>query len=384
MQSSDARSMTSFHDLAGASDWFDGWLRTHALPLWWRVGADHLRGGFHEALSIHGAPLEQPRRARVQARQIYVFARAGLDGWPGPWREAVAHGLTFLLEKYHRSDGQFRTLVSADGAPLDDRASLYDQAFVLLALATVHRAQPGFADVARRADLLLATLQDRRHAAGGFREIDPNPFQSNAHMHLLESALAWIEAGGGSAWRELAAEIADLALQRFFDAEKGLVREFFDERWRPMPCALGRRVEPGHQFEWAWLLQRWGQNGHAAASAAAKRLYQAGLRGIDSHRGVVVDAMDDDFQIVETSARLWPQTEYLKATLSNDTDAAKIVTAAHALARYLDKSTVGVWRDVMHDDGTFLDGPAPGSSLYHIVSAITELSNNSSNAKYRQ
>ncbi len=382
MRGTGPQSTTPFCDIATASGWLNEWLRTYALPLWWRAGADHARGGFHESLSAHGAALDLPRRVRVQARQIYVFARVGVCGWPGPWREAIRHGVDFLLEKYQRYDGRFRTLVSADGALLDDSATLYDQAFVLLALAALHRAQPGFADAERRANLLRDALQDCRHAVGGFREVNPNPFQSNAHMHLLESALAWIEAGGGSVWHELAAEIVDLALQRFVDAEGGFIREFFDEHWQPMRCTRGRRVEPGHQFEWAGLLQRWGRNGHAAAGAAAERLFNAGLRGIDPRRGVVVDAMDDDFRLVETSARLWPQAEYLKAALilGNDVGRTHIVPAALTLARYFDTPTMGVWRDTMHDDGTFLDGAAPASSLYHIVSAITEFNEDTSNS----
>jgi hypothetical protein len=33
------------------------WLFDAALPLWWEQGADRVRGGFHEAITLDGKPL---------------------------------------------------------------------------------------------------------------------------------------------------------------------------------------------------------------------------------------------------------------------------------------------------------------------------------------
>ena len=57
------------------------WARNDALPLWWRVGADHRNGGFFDSMTLDGAPTTVPKRARVQARQVYVYATAGKMGW---------------------------------------------------------------------------------------------------------------------------------------------------------------------------------------------------------------------------------------------------------------------------------------------------------------
>src|SRR4051812_4590306 len=114
------------------------WFFNDALPLWWRVGADP-QGGFHESLGQDGEPMPAPRRLRVQARQSAVYAQAGALGWDGPWADACQHGLDFLLARYRRPDGLFRTLVDAAGSPLDDAAVLYDQAFVLYATAEAAR-----------------------------------------------------------------------------------------------------------------------------------------------------------------------------------------------------------------------------------------------------
>ena len=61
----------------------------HCLPLWSIEGWDQSTGGFVERLDIDGrADRAAPRRVRVQARQIYCFAKAAQLGWyPGRARD---------------------------------------------------------------------------------------------------------------------------------------------------------------------------------------------------------------------------------------------------------------------------------------------------------
>lgn len=368
---------TPFSDIAGAASWYRNWLHTSALPLWWSLGADHERGGFHESLSPEGEPVHAARRARVQTRQAFVYAAAGELGWKGPYRQAAWHGLDYFLDHYKRPDGQFRTLVAPDGAVLDETAVLYDQAFALLAMATLHRMEPGRRDLRAEAEALLAALQARRHTGGGFLEVAPYTYQANAHMHLLEASLAWAEAGGGPEWEALAAEIVALATSRFIDAKGGFLREFFDEQWAPMAGPDGRILEPGHQFEWAWLMARWAKRGHPEAEAVALRLFEAGVRGFDARRGVAINALLDDMSVHDDVARLWPQTEYLKAAviLRHVVGEAHVLRAAKGLHSYLLTPALGAWRDKYQADGTFTQEPAPASSFYHIVAACMELRN---------
>ena len=361
-----------FQTTTEAAAWFDQWLKTSALPLWWALGADHVRGGFREALTPEGAPVEAPRRSRVQTRQTFVYATAGLMGWQGPWRQAAWHGMDYFLARYRRPDGLFRAVVSNEGEPIDETAALYDQAFALLAMATLNQADPGHTDLAAEAQRLLAALQVMRHPAGGFREEGAHPFQANAHMHLLEAAMAWAESGGGPEWQALAAEIVELALTRFIDPEGGFLREFFASDWAPAPGEDGRLIEPGHQFEWAWLLERWaGRTGEDRCRQAARRLFAAGLRGVDAQRGVAINALNDDFTVRDANARLWPQTEWLKAALILGEDA---LAPAQTLSRYLDTPARGAWRDLMAAAGAFDGYSAPGSSFYHIAISICCLS----------
>jgi mannose-6-phosphate isomerase len=360
-----------FDDLSDAAAWYEAWLRDAALPLWASAGVDPVGGLFQETLSVEGRPVEAARRARSQARQVFVFATAFRAGFGVHWLDVAQAGWERFVGAYRRPDGLFINRVAADGGPLDTEADIYEQAFALLAMAALHAADPAAADLAAQAGRVLAALQDRRVASGGFREGGPHPYQANCHMHLFESALAW-EAAGGPVWAALADEIAALATRRFIDPESGAIREFFDADWRAIG-GEGGLVEPGHQFEWAWLLDRWGHaRGDDRALTAARRLFENGLKGVDPVREVAVNALWDDFSVRDGAARLWPQTEHLKAAVVLG-DEAQGLRAARGLAQYLDVPVRGVWRDKLRADGTFVDEPAPATSFYHLMVAIQAL-----------
>ncbi len=73
-------------------------------------------------------------------------------------------------------------------------------------------------------------------------------------MHLLEAALVNLEASGDERFKVFADEIVDLFVDRFFDPLSCSLAENFDEDWERCPGPAGRFIEPGHQFEWAWIL----------------------------------------------------------------------------------------------------------------------------------
>jgi mannose/cellobiose epimerase-like protein (N-acyl-D-glucosamine 2-epimerase family) len=356
------------------------WLLNDALPIWWEVGADKTGGGFHEAIDLAGKPVQGERRARVQARQIFTYAVAGEMGWTGPWRQAVRHGLDYYLGRYRRPDGLFVNALQADGSPSPATPHLYEQAFALLALATAgESASVPIADTVR--DKLSA---DRRGAAGGYTGFaDDRFFQSDPHMHLFEAALAWERISADPRWCALADEVAELCLARFM-TPGGLLLEYFDATWAPAAGLQGRLAWPGHQFEWAGLLERWAlRRGREDVRAVARRLYRYGAdHGIDAKRGVAVFELLDDLSVNDAKARLWSQTEWLKAALilaraaggdERQRYLADAIAAAKALWLYLDTPIAGLWRDKLLADGSWVDEPAPASSFYHIIDALRVL-----------
>ncbi len=359
---------------------FIRWLKMSALPLWATlgVGAD---GGFVEALDEDGAAVGDFRRARVQARQAYVFSLGAEWGWGEGYAEIVQRGLARFEATNLRPDGLYRTRVSAGGEALDDAASLYDQAFLLLATATAAAAGIETDRQHRTAARIAVSLDALRLPQGGWREPVGHPFQANAHMHLLEAVLAWSALEPDGPWTAIAEEVVALARTHFIDDRGGFLREFFEEDWRPAEGEAGRLVEPGHQFEWAWLLTRWSRlHNDPWAERAARRLFTCGEAGVDTTRGVAVDELDETLTRRSARARLWPQTEWMKAALilaetAEGDERARLIQSAgqalRALRLYLGNN--GLWRDKLGGDGLFEDEPAPASSLYHIMAAGRQL-----------
>ncbi|HSZ10533.1 MAG TPA: AGE family epimerase/isomerase, partial [Rhizomicrobium sp.] len=152
----------------------------------------------------------------------------------------------------------------------------------------------------------------------------------------------------------------------------------------PVKGLPGRIVEPGHQFEWAFLLLR-ARPGDDEIRKTARRLFEIAERhGVDPMRRVAIDSLLDDFSPHAKQARLWPQTERLRAAIAlaalaeGDARAAcerTALAAAEGLTAYLRVKVPGLWRDRMRADGTFVNEPAPASSLYHIAGAVLELRN---------
>jgi len=374
---------------AGRVEALENWLAQSALPLWLESGRDTVRGGFFERIRQDGLPsAADNRRARVQPRQIYCYAAAGARGWPGNWRDADEGGFAWFENVYRRADGFYGNLASPDGNLIDDGFDLYNQAFALFAFAEFGIAFPDrMSEMEAKATHLLAALRETyAHPEWGFEEALPVklPLCSNPHMHLFEASLAWeAVAADPEPFTALADDIARLAMTRFIDVDSGALREFFDHDWAPFEGDKGRIVEPGHQFEWAWLLCRWGESrDDAEALSKAKRLFQIGVEhGICKSRQVAFMGLYDDFSVSDPIARLWPQTEWLKAAgiLARQSSGSErsaylqeAVRACEAVQKFFETPVKGLWLDKLKPDGEFIEEPAPASSFYHIVCAIYE------------
>lgn len=354
------------------------WLFDAALPLWWEQGADRIRGGFHEAITLDGKPLPRPHRARVIARQAFSYCEAGLLGWHGPWREAQRHALDYFRDHFIAADATAVSVVDLDGQVADARFDLYNQAFALLAFASGHRTFGEAAGWRRQAVALRTTLeQSYAHPLGGFLEDRAGrlPQRSNPHMHLLEAALAWMAVDDDPAWRRMADAIAALCLERFIDPASGSLGEFFVADWSPAPDVQGRVREPGHHYEWAFLLHRWARlTGRKAPDAAPRLIAFADSRGLDPRRGVAVNAVLADGSMHDPVARLWAQAERIRAYVAERRPSTELAVAIKGLRRFLATPTQGVWFDQLRADDVFIFEPARATSLYHIIGAVAELS----------
>ncbi len=369
----------ALHDLAGHAR---EWLFEAAAPRW-RVELDRGAPLFPERMSIHGDREACPHRLFVQARHVFSYCELGRLGWNGAWRRMIGANVDFLVANGRRADGLYVHRFDPHGGVMDARADLYDQAFMLFALAHAGRAlgRPDLFGIAEALDDALDSQWRRPH--GNYHEGDIAvcpPHRQNPHMHLLEGFIALYEATGNARWRRDAEHVARLCSRSFLHRETGALLEYFDGELSPLEGDEGDVVEPGHCFEWAWLFERLALWGLPEATWISDRLTRFARRhGLDAERGVMINEVRIDGSIRNPCARLWPQTERLKAALARyrrtrEPEEREGAAAAYAaLLRYFETPVRGAWRDKLNADGTWIEEPAPGSSMYHITGALAEL-----------
>ncbi|WP_340119323.1 AGE family epimerase/isomerase [Pelagibius sp. 7325] len=374
------------------------WLSEILLPFWAVQGFDAAHGAFVEKFEPSdskspGLPTQEDyTRVRVQARQIYVFSHAAATGISDVGLAAARRAFAFLEEHaWDRAEGGWFHRLRCGGGVLDPMKDSYDHAFLLLAMAWLYRAT-GEPAVLRRAHQTAAFLEQalaRRYGGvfNGYAEHQvspggwaPLPRRQNPHMHMLEAFLALHEVSGDALWLDHARQMYALFNRHFFDAEAGQLIEFFDRDWREMPQEGTRLREPGHFFEWTWLLHRYATlAGDDSAAGAMRPLYDwAWDRGVDSD-GVVFEVLDAEGRVLNGgSKRLWPQTEAAKACLAVHERfgnaealerAGKLLGALFTTFAGLDRPD---WREQVDRGGKVIRDGMPSSSLYHLYLASAE------------
>ncbi|MGE3164904.1 MAG: AGE family epimerase/isomerase [Planctomycetota bacterium] len=368
------------------AEWIDRYLQrflAHGLERF----VDQRGGGFHEALGANGVATSEPKRLVVQCRQVYVFSHAARLAGPPECLEAARRGVEFLTEHYwdESAGGWFFSVGPADHAA-DRTRDLYAHAFALFALAH-HHAATGDAG-ALAAALATQRFIDERFrdpVNGGFHEaLDPElqPLprvrRQNPHMHLLEAALALADSSGHSAATSLAEQLYALMRQRFLDVATGTLREFFTDDWQFHP-EEGHVVEPGHHFEWAWILERYADlTDTAEARGLADALREWGWHhGRDAVHGGIFDAVDPRGTPLRDSKRIWPQLEVLKAfavhherTLDPNSRERLVAALGYLRERYLRPD--GSWIEHLDRSGAPTNQRLPGSTGYHLFLGLTE------------
>ncbi len=360
---------------------FRDWMEGQALPFWAGPGSDGAGRGFHEHMTLAGeGPGEVPKRVRVQARQVYVYSNAAVLGWAGG-AAAARHGWTFLRQAA-RADGHWSRALSPQGAVVDATADLYDLAFVLFASAWYARASGEDEPLVLAARTLGWIRATMGAPGGGLWNTWPagaGHRQQNPHMHMLEAVLALHAATGDAAYAAYARELLALFRTRFFEPATGTLGEFFDERLGVAEGEAGSHVEPGHHYEWVWLLDRAARQLGEWHAAEAEALYAfAGAHGVDGGRGLVRDVVGRDGVLRRGSFRLWAQTEALKAhvvMLERGHDSAgDVVRAAEGLlGLYLGRARAGTWIDQLDADAAPVSVHVPASSFYHLFMGYAEL-----------
>jgi len=366
---------------------FVQWNRLQALPVWATRGFDAKPGRFVERLDLDGGAILLPHRAMVQARQIYVFAHAASLGWfpeGATLAEAAMNGLRrdFIEDGAERASIAF-SIDPLTGSAVSDARDSYTTAFVLFAIAHLY---------ALNGDLALLALADRIIAHVDRDMVDPihrgvsdvagnhtAPKRQNPQMHLLEAYLALEQTAPGRGYLSHADALITLFYDHMVDARNGVLLEHFSGDWGDHPeLAMAAVFEPGHHYEWIWLLDRHEQAAGVDHGLWRSKLQDAAARYGHAASGLIVDEVNANGNVAKRSHRLWPHTEAIKAAAvrhrSGDPEAYDFANRMAALLadHFLDKPFVGGWTDQITNAGAPAVGYVPASSLYHLFLAATE------------
>jgi mannose/cellobiose epimerase-like protein (N-acyl-D-glucosamine 2-epimerase family) len=385
------RAATGRRGLESVADELRRWLVHRALPLWAGPGFDSANGRFEERLSLRGERISgAPIRLLTQARQIYVYSLAARRHWHDGARALVEKSHASMLRDFYRRDGGDGWIHSIlrDGAIADPQRDLYAHAFVLLALASCVEAT-GRREMLALADETLAFIDRsmRSERSGGYLDALPGDDglrRQNPHMHLFEALLALWSCSADARYLARAGEMFGLFTSRFFRPDSGILAEYFNAALEPAEGVAGKIAEPGHHYEWIWLLRRFERASGRAVRPYVDALYDhADRHGYDG-AGLIVDEVSSDGSHRSGSRRTWPVTEAIKANL---TEAALGRPGAEEKAALLggllqkhfltpDPAVgwpAGGWIDRLDEAGIPATDFMPASTLYHVACAIDEL-----------
>ena len=365
------------------------WVVNEALPTWQRIGFDPARALFHERLDPSGQPLAVPHRAMVQARQIYVFAHASVLGLAPGGAELASAAMTSLRTHFGREgdDGlSFAYSIDpATGAVVSEARDSYTHAFVLLACAFLYRAT-GDAAVLALADEVTRFVEGRLvdPVTGGVIDALPAtsptaPKRQNPQMHLLEAYIALEQAAPGRGYRDRAMALVTLFQDKLFDPERGVLVEHYAADWSAhADLDRGAFFEPGHHYEWIWLLEQAQRLSGRDLAAERSALFATALRHGHEPARHIFDEVHAAGGTRTPSHRLWPHTEAIKAAATmrraGQPGARELgdAMARILLDTFVGRPFAGGWID--HVSAAFEPRVdyVPASSLYHLFLAAAE------------
>jgi mannose/cellobiose epimerase-like protein (N-acyl-D-glucosamine 2-epimerase family) len=221
-----------------------------------------------------------------------------------------------------------------------------------------------------------------RHPTTGFwHQLPPNgPRIQNPHMHLLEACLVCFESTNEPVFERLAKEVISLFDDHFYNHDSQTLCEYFEDDLNPMAGPKGEIVEPGHQFEWAWILASAAKLFGLDLSAQAKGLVHFGEAwGVDHNNGACFNVVNKDGVGIDQGSRTWPNTERLKAGVAlfemfgHDTKPMIAPTLDLLFARYLTREPAGGWIDAFDASGAPIAIAMPTSTFYHLYLAFAEV-----------
>jgi mannose-6-phosphate isomerase len=188
--------------------------------------------------------------------------------------------------------------------------------------------------------------------------------------------LVWFEITGDQRFADEARRILKIFADHIHQPHSAVLLEDFDLDWHSPKDPAHRRVEPGHHFEWIWLLWQAKQLlGDDLMDYALPIFRFADQYGSDAE-GLFYDDVLESGQVLNPTHRTWVQTEALKGYLAmqevtginHEARIAQLIDIL--LDQYLNTETPGLWTD--QPTAVSSKPVAPASTFYHVFLSFSE------------
>ncbi|MQT57699.1 N-acylglucosamine 2-epimerase [Pseudomonas sp. FSL R10-0399] len=344
------------------------------VPLWQGPGWNAELALPYEALSPAHQPLPPQRyRAMACARQLYVFASLIDDPAFPDAAERAAALFRSLQSHFHDAEhGGWFYSIDPHGAPLDQRKDLYTHAFIIFACAHYWAKvrEPLVESVLNAA---LQVVLEQFSTGNGLYEasleqdwssLGSGPLQ-NPLMHLAEAFLATLSVREDPTVLSALLALTDGMQQHFIEPVHNVMLE------KPRG-AVDNWFEPGHQFEWLFLLASSPLLRGTALHGSLDRAFGfAEQVGVDPQTGAVCGMLAPDGTLRDGTQRIWAQAEYLRALTLRPEGAERVQRQLLALQqRFL---YTGGWYECRDGQGNVNREDMPSTTPYHLATCYSGL-----------
>ncbi|WP_375139158.1 AGE family epimerase/isomerase [Pseudomonas entomophila] len=339
------------------------------VPLWQGPGWNADMALPYEALDAEHRPLPVVRyRAMACARQLYLFSSR--LGEPGAAARAATLFRSLRTHFHDAEHGGWFYSIDAQGQPLDRRKDLYTHAFIVFACAH-YWGQVGERLVESTLEGALSVVAERFARGDGLYEaslgedwsdLGSGPLQ-NPQMHLAEAFLQTLAVRPDEAVQHALTGLCDALQRDFVDPDTGVMLEL------PRGAA-DNWFEPGHQFEWFFLLDTSPLLRDTPLHASIDRAFgfaeQYGVKD-----GAVLAMLAVDGQALDATQRIWAQAEYLRALVLRAGGEAKLAGQLQVLeARFLREAG---WYECRDGEGNVSRHDMPSTTPYHLATCLQGL-----------
>lgn len=358
------------------------------VPKWYGAFCDP-SGGFYERLGSDFKPLfTGQRRLVTQCRQLAIYSDY-CNRQKSPIQNNLKNHFEFILKNYHDSKtGLWFFSNDDDGRVSDSSCDFYALSFVIFSFSHYYRVTKDERAKQKAFQVLKLIDEKFRLYESGFAESLDDNFKAlprvrrqDPHMHLLEACLFAHATWGDDAYIRMADELVSLFQANMYDQKNHTVIEFYDDDLKTPHTDKGHIFQPGHSFEWVWLLKKYEtyKGSLGLCDPITARLFDfANQHGWDEDHGGIYDGVGKDGAVLIDTKRIWPFCEALKANalmIGYVKDKIGLKQRMVNMTQVFNQkymSERGFWTEWLNRDLTTVTDYMPGTTPYHVYFGITE------------